>query len=281
MNQSSKINSTSKDNPLNIIDSHCHLDFSQFDIDRENVLEACSNVGICEIVIPGVLASTWQELLNFCLQNNTSDTHKVKLHPTIGLHPMFMNNHRNENIHQLDQLLSTNSIVALGEIGLDFFEAETKHHDLQLKQIELFEAQLKLAKKHDLPVIIHCRKAHDQILKLLKKYQLKGGIAHAFNGSMRLAEEYINLGFKLGFGGMLTYGRSTKLRSLVKELPLEAIVLETDSPDMTVAQHRGERNSPEYLTFVLEAIAEIRKETIQLIATQTTKNVREVLNLRS
>lgn len=122
------------------------------------------------------------------------------------------------------------------------------------------------------------RKAHDQVLKLLRKIKVKGGFCHAFNGSLQQAEKYIELGFKLGFGGTLTYKNSTKIHKLAKELPLDSIVLETDAPDMAVESHRGERNSPEYIVEALTALANLRNESVEFIATQTTKNANDVMN---
>lgn len=279
---------------LPIIDSHCHLDFPAFDQDRDQILESCLSKGVTDVVVPGVVANNWQPLLSWCSlelkaesepeskHNNTKRT-LLKRHCALGLHPVFLDQHSEENLITLDHMLSNNStnnntnnkIVAVGEIGLDFF-VKTLDKDLQ---IYFFEEQLKLANKHQLPVILHVRKSHDDTLALLKKHQITGGIAHAFNGSIQQAHKYVDLGFKLGFGGMLTFERSKKLRQLAKQLPLEAIVLETDSPDMTVEQHRGERNSPEYLPYVLEALANIRAEPIEEIANVTRKNTQSVLSL--
>ena len=127
-------------------------------------------------------------------------------------------------------------------------------------------------------MVLHVRKAHDQVLQLLKKINVKGGFCHAFNGSMQQAEKYIELGFKLGFGGTLTYENSTKIHKLAKELPLDAIVLETDAPDMVVESHRGERNSPEYIVEALAVLAKLRNESIAFIAEQTTSNANDVMN---
>jgi TatD DNase family protein len=129
--------------------------------------------------------------------------------------------------------------------------------------------------------VLHVRKAHDPVLATLKRIKVRGGIAHAFNGSLQQAQQYIDLGFKLGFGGMLTYVRSNKLRSLAKALPIEALVLETDAPDMTVAAHRGERNSPEYLMDCLQALAAVRDEDPLALAAATTHNAEVVLGLAS
>ena len=263
-----------KANTQAIIDSHCHLDFAAFDKDRTHVIKSCESLGVTDIVIPGITAATWEHLLTLC-DNHVSSPNSLSLHCALGMHPVFLTHHLEQHITQLDSILSKKNVVAVGEIGLDFFIAELN----QATQTDLFEQQLVLAKKHDLPVILHTRKSHDKTLALLKKHQIKGGIAHAFNGSMQQAKSYIDLGFKLGFGGMLTFKRSRKLRQLAKDLPLEAIVLETDSPDMTVEQHRGERNSPEYLPYVLTALAEIRPETAHSIATITSNNTRSVLAL--
>jgi TatD DNase family protein len=138
-----------------------------------------------------------------------------------------------------------------------------------------------MARAADLPVILHVRKAHDAVLATLRRIRVSGGIAHAYNGSLQQAQQYIDLGFKLGFGGMLTYERSRRLRLLARELPAEAIVLETDAPDLTVAQHRGMRNSPEYLPYCLAALAESRGESREELARQTSANARAVLGLDS
>ena len=171
--------------------------------------------------------------------------------------------------------LDDRRLVAVGEIGLDYY-VDGLDRD---RQQQLFEAQLKIARAADLPVILHVRKAHDDVLSTLKRVRVRGGICHAFNGSLQQAGQYMDLGFRLGFGGMLTYERSSRLRGLAGALPLEMLVLETDAPDMTVARHRGERNSPEYLPDCLAALAAVRGETEQHVANVTTANARAVLRL--
>ena len=252
---------------MEIIDTHCHLDVSAFDQDRADVLARCRSRGINRIVIPAIEAESWNNVLDLCKSEKG-------LYPALGLHPVFIEKHQAADVNKLAKLLETVSPVAIGEIGLDFY---IKELDKQ-RQIDLFEAQLQLAKKNDLPVILHVRKAHDQVLQLLKKYKLKGGFSHAFNGSLQQAKQYIELGFKLGFGGTLTYENSRKIHQLAKSLPLDAIVLETDAPDMVVESHRGQRNSPEYIMESLLALAKIRNEDIDDIARQTTENANEVIN---
>lgn len=252
---------------MDIIDTHCHLDVADFDSDRSEVLESCRAVGISKIIVPAIQSKTWPNVLELC-RNETG------LYPALGLHPVFINQHQADDIYKLDQLLESNKPIAVGEIGLDFYLKDLDKD----KQLDLFEQQLLLAKKHDLPVILHVRKAHDQVLQLLKKIKVKGGFSHAFNGSLQQAQHYIDLGFKLGFGGTLTYENSTKIHELARSLPLEAIVLETDAPDMVVESHRGKRNSPEYIMDSLAALANIRNEDVSVVAKQTTQNANDVMN---
>ena len=253
---------------MELIDTHCHLDVDAFDADRLEILQRCRAQGISRIVIPAIQSSHWNNLLDLCRNDKG-------LFPALGLHPVFLNHHKAQDLDALDKLVEKERPVAVGEIGLDFYIKELDQH----KQIELFESQLKIASKHQLPVLLHVRKAHDQVLQSLKKIKVVGGIAHAFNGSLQQAQHYINLGFKLGFGGTLTYPGSKKIHKLAKELPLEAIVLETDAPDMVVESHRGERNSPEYILESLAALAKIRQQDKESIARQTTFNACEILGI--
>lgn len=252
---------------LELIDSHCHLDFAAFDNDRHQVLERCANFGVKNIIIPGVLAKTWQSVISLCDQPSL-----VKLHYALGLHPLFLTQHKFTDLDILEALLKDSNAIAIGEIGLDFY---SKTLD-KSKQINLFDAQLAIAQQHKLPVIIHSRKTHHMVIQRLKNTPVKGGIIHAFNGSIQEAEQYINLGFKLGFGGMLTYQRSRKLRNLAKTLPLSSLVIETDSPDMAVRQHYGERNSPEYLPFVLDSLTRIRNQRPEDLVDIIRCNISEV-----
>ncbi len=252
---------------MNIIDTHCHLDVADFDLDRDKVINHCHEQGISKIIVPAIESKTWGKLLDLCKAEKG-------LYPALGLHPVFIEQHQTDDVNKLEQLLETQRPVAIGEIGLDFYIKELD----QQQQTHLFETQLQIAKDHDLPVILHVRKAHDQVLQLLKKIKVKGGFSHAFNGNEQQANHYINLGFKLGFGGTLTYENAHKIHHLAKTLPLEAIVLETDAPDMVVNSHRGERNSPEYITDCLTSLAKIRNEDVEFIARQTTQNANDIIN---
>ena len=253
---------------MELIDSHCHLDVSAFADDRQAVLARAHHSGVVGIVVPGIQAAGWQALLALCDE-------ETGLYPALGLHPVFLDQHRPADLQLLEAELVAQRPVAVGEIGLDFHVDGLDRE----RQQQLFESQLLLASAAGLPVILHVRKAHDQVLATLRRVRVRGGICHAFNGSLQQAYKYIEMGFVLGFGGMLTYARSSKLRRLVKELPLEHIVLETDAPDMTVSQHRGQRNSPQYLPYVMQAVAQIRDIPEQTVAAASSAAARRVLRL--
>jgi TatD DNase family protein len=253
---------------MQLIDSHCHLDFEAFDHDRDAVLDNAAAAGVGAIVVPGVQRDTWDRLVELCGAVG-------HLYYALGLHPLFIGAHRPADLDELAARVSALAPVAVGEIGLDFFD---KNQD-PVPQLALFERQLEIAREHSLPVILHVRKAHDEVLALLRRHRIRGGIAHAFNGSRQQADKYLELGFKLGFGGMLTFERSRKLRTLARDLPLDALVLETDAPDMTVAQYRGRRNSPEYIPYVLDALASVRAESKEEIAAATTRNAAATFGL--
>ncbi len=253
---------------MDIIDTHCHLDMAAFDHDRAQIIARCHARHVTRIVVPAVMASGWEHLLAVCEQH-------AGLYPALGLHPVFLDHHAPSDLAALERKLAEASPVAVGEIGLDHYRPELDRQ----QQLTLFEAQLVLAREAHLPVLLHVRKAHDQVIRALKQQRPRGGISHAFNGSLQQARQYIELGFKLGFGGTLTYANAKHIQQLARELPLESLVLETDAPDMVVAGHRGERNSPEYLPQILAALAAVREEPVDRIAAQTTRNALEVLNL--
>ena len=253
---------------MELIDTHCHLDFAEFLHDRNDVLTSARNANVSTIIIPAVKRATWETLIAMCDQS-------AELHYALGLHPVFIEQHSLEQAGELPNFLAETNPVAVGEIGLDFYDRSLDRS----KQIEIFQQQLQAAQDAKLPVILHVRKAHDEVLAQLQDIPVVGGIVHAFNGSMQQANKYQQLNFKFGFGGMLTFERSVKLRQLAKELPLESIVLETDAPDMTVAQHHGERNSPAYLPYCLQALAQVKLLEIEDVASCTTQNARNVLRL--
>lgn len=255
---------------MELIDSHCHIDVADFDLDRDQVLVRCRQAGVTRIIVPAIDAAGWDPLLALC-------TSHPGLYPALGLHPIYLDHHTDEHLAALSTRVVTQRPVAVGEIGLDFFISELD----RTRQQSLFEAQLQIARDADLPVILHTRKSHDQVLATLRRIRVCGGIAHAFNGSVQQAQQFIELGFLLGLGGTLTYSRANRIRNLAKAIPIEAIALETDAPDIPLSTHRGERNSPEYLIEVLHELAKIRDISPIDLARQTTANVQRVLALNT
>ena len=253
---------------MELFDSHCHIDVAEFDGDRDEVLAEARRAGVAEMLVPGVQRATWPALIALC------DTDPA-LYPALGLHPVYLEAHHDDDLPALAEQIAQTRPLAVGEIGLDWYVDGLDRE----RQQYLLEAQLEIAEQAALPVVLHVRKAHDAMLNTLRRYRLPGGFCHAFNGSQQQAARYIELGFRLGFGGMLTFERSKHLRRLAGELALDALVLETDAPDMTVASHRYQRNSPAYLPEVLQVLASLRDEDAGEIAAQTTANARGVLGL--
>ncbi len=250
------------------VDTHCHVDVEEFDEDRDQVIERALSAGVTRIVVPSIGAFNWEAV-------HATTLRSPALFPAYGLHPVYADRHEDADLERLDAWLVEHPAVAVGEIGLDYYIEDADRE----RQRALLDAQLAIATRRNLPVLLHVRKAHDDVLSLLRRHAPRGGIAHAFNGSLQQAERYIALGFRLGFGGMLTHPRSRHLRMLASRLPLEALVLETDAPDLTGARHRGQRNEPAWLPEVAEVLAELRGITVEEAAEVTTENALEVLGL--
>ena len=249
------------------IDTHCHLDASEFGNTQAELVQAASRAGVSCIVQLSVERANFETVHTLCERFPACA-------PTYGIHPMYTENASPADLAVLRDYLEKQQPVAVGEIGLDFF---VDGFD-QARQEYFFVEQLKLAREFDLPVLLHIRRAQDTILKFLRKHKVRGGIAHAFNGSRQQAEEFIKLGFKLGFGGAMTYSRALRLRGLAATLPLEAIVLETDAPDIPPDfLERGAPNKPEYLPRIAQILADLRSMTHDEIALTTTRNVLSVL----
>jgi TatD DNase family protein len=255
-----------------LIDTHCHLDAAEFDANRASVIAEAAENDVKMMVVPAVHRS------NFDMVSQIASDYQNCVH-ALGIHPMYVNQSSTEDLQVLAKLIESQMQteqppVAIGEIGLDFF---IDGFD-KAKQEFFFIEQLKLAKQFELPVILHVRKSIDDILKHLRQHRVTGGIAHAFNGSMQQAEQFIELGFKLGFGGALTYTRALKIRELVSNLPLEAIVLETDAPDIPPEWlEKSEKNSPKQVVKIAEEIALLRRIPCAQVAEITTKNSMQIL----
>jgi len=254
---------------LELFDTHCHLDSAAFDKDRKLLLEKSRDNAINNIVIPGTTKESWRVIRMHVALNHG-------LHAALGLHPMFVDEHTEQHLHDLELALNLPPVTAIGEIGLDYYDKKLNKE----KQEVFFRAQVKIAKERNLPIILHVRKAHDEVLKYIRFLQFKeGGIVHAFSGNFQQAREYISKGFKLGFGGTMTYERSVKIREMVKTLPLEAIVLETDAPDMVPATSNLLRNTPVHLLDIFNSFCKLRSETPKELADATTRNAKKILRI--
>jgi TatD DNase family protein len=266
------------------IDTHCHLDAAEFDADRDAVRQLAKTLGVKTCVIPAVMAAHFDEVR--LLAHRHADVY------ALGIHPLYTPQAENKDLATLDAYLHAyhddQRLVAVGEIGLDGFVPEINTPEAFAKQTYFFEAQLQIAQHHQLPVILHVRRSADGLLKGLRQFPVAGGIAHAFNGSLQQAKMFVEMGFKLGFGGAMSYDRATKLRALATELPLSALVLETDSPDIpphwiyTTAQDREKgksqgRNSPAELPRIASVLAELRGISLEELAATTSANARQAL----
>ena len=257
---------------MQLIDTHTHLDFPDFDADRTRLLARSRALGVERLVVLGVDQRHWQRVWDLV----QSDPH---LYAAFGLHPVYLNEHRPEHLTELRAWLTRldghAQLCAVGEIGLDYFLPQLDRDAQQ----RLFEGQLQLAADFNLPALLHVRRSHAQVIATLKRFKLKrGGIIHAFAGSREEAREYIKLGFKLGVGGAATWPQALRLRKVLADLPLEALVLETDAPDMAPAMYPHQRNSPQHLPNICRALAEVLNISPEQLADATTANACALFN---
>ena len=261
------------------IDTHCHLDAPEFDADRAAVVARAAAAGVAQIVLPTV------GRMNFDTVRQLAHQHGFVY--ALGIHPLYVDQAADDDVQHLADALTAHRsdprLVAVGEIGLDHFVPGLDHG----RQERFYAAQLKLAQRFELPVILHVRRSADTLLKHLRTTAVRGGIAHAFNGSEQQALAFVELGFKLGFGGAMTFERALQIRRLAKELPAEAIVLETDAPDIpphwlyrTAAERatgQHSRNEPGELPRIAQTLAELRGLSLPALAELTSANARAAL----
>jgi len=277
------------------VDSHCHLDAPEFDLDRSAVIQKAQAQGVVGCVMPAVQAKDFLPLQKLAQEFQQAYA--------LGIHPLYVPQAQEQDLAFLEQCLESAlsldasgqrhdaRLVALGEIGLDFFVPALCEPAMRDKQEFFYHAQLKMAQKFKLPVILHVRKSADELLKGLRRIAVQGGIAHAFNGSFQQANTFIEMGFALGFGGALTFERALQLRRLATELPLSALVLETDAPDIpphwiykTQSERQSSqalpsqaRNEPAQLPRIGSVLAALRGVTASDIAQATRVNAQRVL----
>ena len=264
------------------IDTHCHLDAAEFHADAPAVRARARQAGVGRLVIPGVAVGNFQAVRELAHQNGDAYA--------LGIHPLYVAQSVDADLATLAAELAVRlddpRLVAVGELGLDFFVPELQLSPLREKQEMFYRAQLLLARRHDLPVILHVRRSADRLLKHLRELAPPGGwhgIAHAFNGSAQQAQAFIDLGLKLGFGGAMSFEAARQIRQLATELPLQALVLETDSPDIppqwlyqsAEARAAGApqgRNEPAELPRIAQVLAGLRGMPIEALARACTAN---------
>jgi TatD DNase family protein len=256
------------------IDTHCHLDASEFDGQSCVVAGRAAQQGVSKIVIPAVACGNFDEV------RALASRHANCVY-ALGIHPIFVLQASDNDLSILRdavaQAMHDPRFVAVGEIGLDFFVPALREAPMREKQERFYSEHLKIARDFGLPVLLHVRRSQDIILKYLRRIAVSGGIAHAFNGSFQQAEAFTHLGFKLGFGGAMTFPRSLQIRRLAAEMPEDALVLETDAPDISPVWLHPARNSPEQLPRIGETLAQLRGMPVDALAQLTSRNAHAVL----
>lgn len=249
-------------------DTHCHFDFPPFTGDEEHSLALAAEAGVRKIIVPAIEAGRFNRVLELA-QNYPA------LYAALGMHPIVIEKHDDTGLAALEDLLrqKPEKLIAIGEIGLDLYR-----EDPQLDRQEfILSEQLKLAKRYDLPVLLHSRRTHDKLALHLKRHNLpRTGVVHGFAGSLQQAERFIAMGYRIGVGGTITYPRASKTRDVMARLPLSSLLLETDAPDMPLNGWQGQPNRPERAARVFDALCELRPEPAEIIANALKNNADEL-----
>ncbi|MCF6178361.1 MAG: TatD family hydrolase, partial [Geopsychrobacter sp.] len=255
---------------LTLVDSHAHLDNSQFDGELEQILQNADEAGIKQILTIGCDLQSSAKSVALAGQY-------APIHAAVGIHPHEAEEANAEGLALIEGLLTAPKVVALGEIGLDFF----RDHSPRDLQRQAFRQQIRLARKHKKPIIVHDRDAHDEVVQILREEQAEecGGVLHCFSGDIGLAHACLELGFYLSFTGNISYPKNEALREVVAAIPIDRMLIETDCPYLTPVPHRGKRNEPSYVRFTAEKIAEIKGLTLEDVARVTSRNAYDLFGL--
>jgi TatD DNase family protein len=251
-----------------LVDTHSHFDVGEFDPDRAAVLERARAAGVAIQIVPAIAASGWEDLRALCARERG-------LHPAYGLHPTFLQQHLPDHLDQLGRWIERERPCAIGECGLDHF---VEGLDPERQRL-YFIGQLDLARSFDLPLILHARRAVDEVILALRRIGGLRGVVHSFSGSEEQARQLWSLGFHLGIGGPVTYERANRLRGIVGKMPLEWLLLETDSPDQPLCGHRGARNEPAFLVEIADVVARLRGTSVDELAAATTANAKQLFGI--
>lgn len=256
---------------MELVDTHAHLNFHEYDQDREQVVKRSLDNGIWLINVGANFASS-QRAVDFIRE------YPQGVFAAVGLHPEHLKEgFAQEKYKELAE--SSNKVVAIGETGLDYYRLEGDQEEIKQKQKEVFEQHLILASELNLPVIFHCREAHQDMIEILKKYQVRG-VAHSFTGTKEDLQAYLSMGFYISYNGIITFKKKAEaLQALVKITPLDRILLETDCPYLTPEPHRGQRNEPSYVRYVAEKVAELKNIAVEEVAEITTTNAKKLFKI--
>lgn len=253
---------------LDLIDTHAHLDDRSFDDDRNAMFDRSARAGVRRWIVPATDRGNWEKI------EALSASH-AGVHPAFGLHPLFLDRHKDTHLDDLSTWLDGRGAIAVGEIGLDFYIEGLD----PARQRDIFVRQLHIAREHDLPVIVHARRAFEETIHTLRRIGGLRGVIHSFSGSAEQAKQLFDLGFHIGIGGPVTYDRANRIRRVVTDMPLQWLLLETDAPDQPCSRHRGERNEPAYMIDVLQTIATLRDASEMEISDATTANAARLFSL--
>ena len=262
-------------------DTHCHLDGEEFDADRLEVMQRAQEAGVQRIFLPAIDLTTSKRILDLCQSLNSA----ISLHPMIGLHPEEVRADWREQLAEIKTLLEPRTshlvprIIAIGEVGLDFYWSR----EFEQEQLEAFEEQVRWSVETRLPLMIHCRKAQNEMVAILKRYEslLPGGVFHCFTGNETEAQQLLQFDqFVLGIGGVLTFKKSHLPEVLPAVVPMDRLVLETDAPYMAPVPKRGQRNEPAYTLYVLQRLAEAYSVSEEALAAQTEATVARIFGLK-
>jgi TatD DNase family protein len=255
---------------LRLFDSHCHLDAPEFEPDRAQVLARARAAGVTRQLVPAVDRAGWSDLRDLSAA-------EAGLYPAYGLHPMYLDRHRDDDLPALSEWIERERPPAIGECGLDFFveglDPERQRH--------FCRGQLEIALEFGLPVVLHARRSLEELIAMLRAIGGLRGVVHSYSGSMEQATQLFRMGFLLGIGGPVTYERAHRLRRIVAAMPLEFLLLETDAPDQPDAGRRGQRNEPGFLATVCEQVAKLRGTSMEAVAEATANNAARLLGLSS
>ena len=254
---------------MKLIDTHTHLYVEQFDKDRDDQVKTAISNGITKFFLPAIDKSYTERMLSLKLK------YPENIFLMTGLHPTHVNDRYNEELNHVRENLDTSDFCAIGEIGIDLYWDKTN----LLNQQKVFNQQILWAIEYDLPIVIHCREAFDEVFEILQEHKNDKlrGIFHCFTGTIYQAKQAINLNMKLGIGGVVTF-KNGKIDKFIKDIPLESIVLETDSPYIAPVPHRGKRNESNYLLLIAQKVAECYNVPLEYIAKKTTETANAVFN---